>query len=323
VGADTGGDEHAERLRALDELASLAIRAGFRFDGDTTALLAGVRILTNRWKRWLDPWPLETQRALSAELEERLVGGLPPMMAKLRSGARGGGAARLEDLPAGLRERWIAADGRLRLQVVPTGRLETFEQIRTFVDDVRGEVPEATGAPVNHLEVSRVAIGAFRRALGLALLATAIVLMALLRRPRATLAVLATLSLAGLFTFGFAAAVDLPLNFANIITLPLIFGLGVDGGIHMLHRRGLRGSDENLLGTSTARAILFSGLTTVASFGSLALSSHVGLSTMGRMLTIGMVSVLACTLLALPAWLERGSGRSDTTSSAEDTIGSR
>ena len=94
----------------------------------------------------------------------------------------------------------------------------------------------------------------------------------------------------------------MPFNYANIIALPLLVGMGVDNGIHVVHR--MRGEDAaRLFDTSTMRAVLASGLTTVASFGNLAFSSHVGTASMGILLALGLVASMAATLIVLPAWL--------------------
>jgi len=99
---------------------------------------------------------------------------------------------------------------------------------------------------------------------------------------------------------------SLPFNFANIIALPLLLGIGVDSALHMLHRyKTALPANGNLLQTSTARAVLFSALTTTVSFGNLATSTHAGTASMGVMLTIGIVATLVCTLLVLPAMLKQ------------------
>jgi hypothetical protein len=103
---------------------------------------------------------------------------------------------------------------------------------------------------------------------------------------------------------------DIPFNFADVIVLPLLLGIGVDSGIHLVHRaRASREGVSNLLGTSTARAVAFSALTTIASFGSLGLASHRGLATLGQLLTIGVAFTLLCNLLVLPALIILHPGR--------------
>ena len=93
-----------------------------------------------------------------------------------------------------------------------------------------------------------------------------------------------------------------PFNFANVIVLPLLFGLGVAGAIHLVVRE--RGEGAGALATSTPRAVVFSALTTIGSFGAIALSGHPGTSSMGILLTIAVSLTLACTLVVLPALME-------------------
>jgi predicted RND superfamily exporter protein len=95
----------------------------------------------------------------------------------------------------------------------------------------------------------------------------------------------------------------MPLNYANIIALPLLVGIGVDNGIHVVHRMRQE-SGERLFDTSTMRAVLASGLTTVASFGNLAFSAHIGTASMGILLALGLGVSMAATLIMLPAWLK-------------------
>ena len=126
----------------------------------------------------------------------------------------------------------------------------------------------------------------------------------MLRRIRDVLVIIAPLALAGLLTTAASIALSMPFNFANIIALPLLLGIGVDSALHMFHRyTNPVGSATPLLATSTARAILFSALTTTASFGNLAFSPHAGTASMGVMLSIGLVATLLCTLIVMPALL--------------------
>jgi hypothetical protein len=100
------------------------------------------------------------------------------------------------------------------------------------------------------------------------------------------------------------ALIGMPLNYANIIALPLLVGIGVDNGIHVVHRMRTDPRAAELFNTSTLRAVLASGLTTMASFGNLAFSAHVGTSSMGKLLVIGLTVSMAATLIVLPAWLK-------------------
>ena len=99
--------------------------------------------------------------------------------------------------------------------------------------------------------------------------------------------------------------IDLPFNFANVVALPLLFGIGVDSGIHLVHRsQSVAGSGAELLETTTARAVFYSALTTAASFGSLAFSGHRGIASLGVLLVIGMIFTVLCNLIVLPALLD-------------------
>ncbi len=144
------------------------------------------------------------------------------------------------------------------------------------------------------------------RSLASAVVVTLILLLGLTRRPRDTILVLVPLALATALTGAASVLLDIPFNFANVIVLPLLFGIGVDSSIHLVLRaRAWREGDGRLLETSTARGIVFSGLTTIGSFGSLMLSPHRGTASMGALLAIGVAATLICTLIVLPALLPR------------------
>jgi hypothetical protein len=123
---------------------------------------------------------------------------------------------------------------------------------------------------------------------------------------------LAPLALGAVMTAAVSVFAEIPFNFANVIVLPLILGMGVDSGIHLVsrHRAGLRGAD-NLLDTSTARAVLFSALTTVVSFVTLAFSNHLGIASLAQMLCVGVVLMLASNAIVLPAILVLVDGAAD------------
>ena len=126
--------------------------------------------------------------------------------------------------------------------------------------------------------------------------------VASLRDLRDVLLVMVPIVLAAVVTVGATVLISMPFNYANIIALPLLVGLGVDNGIHVVHRMRTD-SVAQLFDTSTMRAVLASALTTVASFGNLAFSSHVGTSSMGILLALGLAISMSATLIALPAWL--------------------
>ena len=162
-----------------------------------------------------------------------------------------------------------------------------------------------TGPAPGFVAAGDAIVGAFRQALLSALVVIALLLLLLWRRAGDALLVLGPLLLAAALTSAAGVVVGIPFNFADVIVVPLLLGIGVDSGIHLVHRaRSGSTRSSDLLRTSTARAVLMSALTTIASFGALALATHRGMSSMGRLLTIGVLFMLACNLVVLPALLE-------------------
>ncbi len=155
--------------------------------------------------------------------------------------------------------------------------------------------------PVTIQESAKTVIGAFVTAGAIAVVAIALLLLAVLRRIEDVALVLGPLLLAGLMTLATSVLLGMPLNYANIIALPLLIGVGVSFDVYFVMR--WRAGASDLLQSSTARAILFSALTTGTAFGSLALSNHPGTSEMGKLLTIALIYTLFCTFVILPALL--------------------
>src|SRR5204862_8167516 len=131
--------------------------------------------------------------------------------------------------------------------------------------------------------------------------AITILLCAVLRRLRAVMMVLGPLLLAALLTLAVTVVIGMPLNYANIIALPLLLGIGVAFDIYFV--MNWRAGETHHLQSSTARAVLFSALTTMSAFGTLALSNDPGTAAMGELLTISLAATLFCTLFVLPALL--------------------
>jgi predicted RND superfamily exporter protein len=175
--------------------------------------------------------------------------------------------------------------------------------LETFVAAVRKVAPQATGAPVLILEAGKTVMGAFLEA-GLIGLALVVALLYLVQRSvRVVVLVLTPVALTGLFTLAGSALIGQSFNFANVIVLPLLVGLGVSGGIHVVGRERQEHDAVDALDSSTPRAVVFSALTTIGSFGSIALSSHPGTASMGVLLTLSIFLGLLCTLGILPALL--------------------
>ena len=243
------------------------------------------------------------------KLEKSIIASLPERLRTLRASLSAGSVI-MKDLPEDLRERWVADDGRYLIEVFPRDNLNDNEALHRFVAAVQKIAPDAIGLPVIIIEAGSAVIQAFQQAFLFALIAIIAVLLILLRRKSDTLLVILPLFLAGALTGAASVLLDIPFNFANVIALPLILGVGVDNGIHMVHRmRSLAPMKGHVLQTSTARAVFFSSLTTICSFGNLALSPHRGMASMGQLLSIGIGVTLLCTLIVLPALIKKGNDR--------------
>ena len=209
-------------------------------------------------------------------------------------------------LPSEIVDQWVSADGRELLEIFPREDITDEKASRRLIEQVRQIAPNVTGVPVVYIEAGDSIVQAFRIAFVYALIAVVIVLTVFLRNTVDTILVLGPVLLAAAITGATAALFDLPFNFANIITLPLLLGIGVATTIHMVYRMRTAPPDGgSLLVTSTSQAVLFSGLTTLCSFGNMAFSPHAGMASMGTFLTIGLVATLLCTLILLPVLLER------------------
>jgi len=246
--------------------------------------------------------PAEVRQTTLQRLQASLIDALPTTIRNLQAGLEASPIER-DSLPPDLVERWLSRDGVYRIQIFPKKDLNDLENLREFIQEAQKVDAEVTDLPVTYLESMNEVIRAFVQAFSIALIAITVLLLVILRSLKDTLLVLLPLLLASLFTAAGTVLFDVPFNFANIIALPLLFGLGVDSGIHMAHRlHYLRSEDENLLGTSEAQGVFYGSLTTVFSFVSLAFTPHPGTASMGFLLALGLMMTLICALIVLPAF---------------------
>lgn len=231
---------------------------------------------------------------------------LPLQLQRLRA-ALGAKPVTLADVPPEMVRDWQLPDGRARVQVVPKASAQSSQGLRDFVAQVRAIAPEASGSAVTIVESANTIIGAFRSAAIMALVAITVILGLVLRRVTDTVLVLLPLLLGSLATALLVVLLPMPLNFANIIALPLLLGVGVSFNIYFV--MNWRAGAARFLGTATARAIIFSALTTGTAFGSLAASAHPGTASMGELLLLSLGCTLLATLLFVPVLLRTLIGR--------------
>lgn len=285
--ASRGAEERAAAHETLQ--AALKRLAG---EGEDEAAEAAVRL-----RAALDGMPADAL----ADLERRLLAELPGQVARLRDALEAEAFA-AGDLPQDLRRRYIADDGTARISILPARDLRDREALLAFVEAVRRVAPDATGAPFIIYEAGRAVVQAFLEAAAIAICLIAVLLAALLRRTRDVLVVFTPLVLAAGVTLAATVVAGISFNFANVIVLPLLFGLGVAGTVHLVLRAREAGARAAFC-SSTPRAVVFSALTTIGSFASIGLSSHPGTASMGVLLTIAIMLTLATTMTLLPALL--------------------
>jgi uncharacterized protein len=205
----------------------------------------------------------------------------------------------LKTLPADLVAGWKTKDGLMRVEALPKGDPNDNDNLRRFADAVLAAEPAAIGGPVSILKSGDVVVNAFIHAGIYALLVIGLLLWLTLQRITDVLMTLIPLLVAGIVTLEICVLIGMPLNFANIVAMPLLLGVGVAFKIYYV--TAWRSGRTNLLQTSLTRAIFFSALTTATAFGSLWLSSHPGTASMGKLLALSLVTTLAAVLLFQPA----------------------
>jgi predicted RND superfamily exporter protein len=172
-----------------------------------------------------------------------------------------------DDLPAELTRRLQTEDGVARIQVYPADELQDFETMKRFVTSVLSVEPKAAGIAINLVEFGEATARSFRQALLSAAVAISSLLFLLWRRPADVALVLAPLALGSLLTCASMALLDMNFNFANVLVLPLLFGIGVDSGIHLVHRarHDAARNQVPLVESATAGAVFYSAMTTTLS----------------------------------------------------------
>ena len=204
----------------------------------------------------------------------------------------------VDNLPKGLARDWITPDGQAHVDVAPKGDPNNNAVLVDFAHAVQSVAPDATEGPIAILEARRTVVTAFIVAGACALLSIAIILFTTLRRISDVLLTLIPLLMAGVVTLEICVLIGMPLNFANIIALPLLLGVGVAFKIYYI--MAWREGQTNLLQSVLTRAVTFSACTTATAFGSLWFSSHPGTSSMGKLLAISLMTTMAAAALFQP-----------------------
>ncbi len=234
------------------------------------------------------------------ELRTRLIGNFPNWLDRLRMLMNASPIA-LEGLPQQLRDRYVTKDGRARVEVYPVFNGNDNEKLRQFAKGVQQIDPRAIGPPVGIVEGGQAIIDACVQATVFAILASFVLLCLVLRRIGEVLLVLLPLLMTMVLTVAASLVLGVTLNLANVVALPLVLGLGIAFGIYLVLRKREGTSMAHVLHSSTSKAVFFSALTTMASFGALGFSRHEGMASLGILLVLTLTLALLCALVVLPA----------------------
>ncbi|MGZ8136639.1 MAG: MMPL family transporter [Methylococcaceae bacterium] len=237
-----------------------------------------------------------------SQLEKNLLGLLPYTIERLRTSLTAT-AFGISDIPDYISSHWLSANGLYKILITPKEDLNDPDKLKAFAADVLRTESTASGLPVANQASGDAVVKAFIQAFGSAFAAIVLVLLTIYRSIKHTALVIMPLLLAALLTGATNVLLDNPFNFANIIALPLLLGMGIDSSILIMHRLHFNLSEsENLLQSSTTRGIIFSSITTLCSFSSLSFTAHQGMASMGLLLSIGLFFTVVCSLIVLPAF---------------------
>jgi uncharacterized protein len=209
---------------------------------------------------------------------------------------------RVEDLPPALRNRFVGVSGKFLLQVYPRYDVWQHDNQEKFIADLRTIDKNVTGTPVQLLEYTTLLKKSYETAAWYSLIAIAILVFIHFRSLNAVILSLLPVGIGTLWLLGLMGWLKIPFNPANIMTLPLVIGIGVTNGIHILNRFAEERT-PGILSRSTGKAVLVSGLTAIAGFGSLILAKHRGIHSLGCMMATGIATCMIAALAFLPALL--------------------
>ncbi len=209
---------------------------------------------------------------------------------------------RIEDLPAGLRNRFVGVTGKYLLQVYPKADVWQRDKQETFVKELQAVDPKVTGTPVQLYYYTKLLKDSYEQAAWYALIAIALMTLIHFRTFSSVILALLPVGIGCIWMGGIMGAFRIPFNPANIMTLPLVIGIGVTNGIHILNRFAEE-KHAGILSKSTGKAVFVSGLTALSGFGSLIIAQHRGIRSLGEVMSVGVVTCMIAALTFLPAVL--------------------
>lgn len=224
------------------------------------------------------------------------------------------GSMSVNDLPEALRHRFVGITGKHLIQVYPRTNVWERKNQEVFVTELRTVDPNVTGTPVQLLEYTELLKRSYAEAALWAFGAIVVLVLFHFRSLIQLILALFPVLIGAIWMVGFMGWTSIPFNPANIMTLPLVIGIGVTNGIHILNRFAEE-RNPSILAKSTGKAVLVSGLTTIIGFGSLVIAEHQGIQSLGWVMAVGTATCMIAGLTFLPAVLTLLGRRRDTVTS--------
>ncbi len=250
----------------------------------------------------------ERARTHLAAFEQALFLDLADKIRTLRANVMGG-LMTAEDLPEPLRKRFIGLNGRYLIRVYPEGDIWEPGPLGRFVADLRSVDSDVLGDPVGLHLYTQAFRRAYEQAAVYALIAIFVLVLIDFQALGHALLAMTPLVVGAAWTVGLMWVFGVSFNLANVIFLPLIVGAGVENGIIILHRWREDGTTFRGIPTSTGKGVALASLSTTVGFGSLMISGHRGVHSLGLLLTLGTACVLIASLTVLPGVLRLLTGR--------------
>jgi hypothetical protein len=290
-------------LWRLEEILGIAMEDAFGAGlGDLAGALDEARATVEASARMVADADGETEGSWSLA-QEKLRVWLVEVLQELRRAARSEPPS-VEDLPPEVLERLVTDTGRYMAILEPRGSVFDPDVLDEYVVAARRVSPETTGFPIVFHGHSRQITDGFYLAVAVGISLVLLILILDYRNLRDAFLASLPLALGVVWMMGLMKLFGISFNFANLVAVPLIIGVGIDNGVHVIHRVRLEGVDGmGVVLRHTARAILIASLTTMIGFGSLALASHRGLASLGTVLLLGVGSCLVTSVIVLPNML--------------------
>ena len=296
-----------EKTAELLEKIKFKLRVDARWDPqkkpDEEEIILTRLALSNLTEELKRSEPEVLDRQLTA-FQKKLFQDFSEKFRLLKNNVQPSGPIREEDVPEEIKRRFQGESGRYLLQIFPEQDIWQKENMTTFVSQLQEVEKEVTGPSiVGFIAIDLMKKGYLQGAL-YAIIAIFFVVLVTFRRIKETVFALIPLIFTVVWTLGWMGWLKLPFNLANAIALPLLLGIVVDDGIHVVHRfRENPDSGESLVTGSTAQAISLTSWTTMIGFGSLLISKHYGIFSLGLLVSLAVGTAWILSLILLPVLL--------------------